>query len=103
MLTFVGTGLNMLLAPLASEMSFVVEESEQEFPGTMGSSKAYAQAYSLFNCALAGGQLIGPTLSGIIYQQINWPVTVGVLAIFCASGAIPVVNLQVRLTKEISS
>ena len=84
----------MLLAPLASEMSFVVDDYAREFPGAMGSSKAYAQAYSLFNCALAGGQFIGPALSGLIYHKTNWGVTMGVLAAFCASGAVPVVSCQ---------
>lgn len=84
----------MLLAPLASEMSFVVDDYAQEFPGAMGSSKAYAQAYSLFNCALAGGQFIGPALSGLIYHKTNWAITMGVLAVFCASGAVPVVRCQ---------
>lgn len=90
----VGTGLNMLLAPLASEMSIVVDELGKRSPGTMGSSKSYAQAYSLFNCALAGGQLVGPSLAGLLYDQTNWTVTVGVLAAICASGAVPVVRLQ---------
>ena len=84
----------MLLAPLASEMSFVVDDYAREFPGTMGSSKAYAQAYSLFNCALAGGQFIGPALSGLIYYKTDWGITMGVLAAFCASGAVPVVRCQ---------
>ncbi|KAG6986703.1 hypothetical protein G7Y79_00073g098020 [Physcia stellaris] len=90
LLVLTGTGLNMLLAPLASEMSFVVDDYAGEFPGAMGSSKAYAQTYSLFNCALAGGQFIGPALSGLIYHKTNWGITMGVLAAFCASGAIPV-------------
>lgn len=87
----VGTGLNMLLAPLASEMSFVVEEHDEEQPGTVGGSKSYAQAYSLFNCGLAGGQLVEPTLAGLPYHQTNWTITVLMLAAFCASGAVPVV------------
>ncbi|KAL9579163.1 MAG: hypothetical protein Q9212_005266 [Teloschistes hypoglaucus] len=94
LLALIGTGLNMLLAPLASEMSFVVEEHGKKQPGTMGGSKSYAQAYSLFNCALAGGQLVGPTLAGLLYHQTNWTITVVVLAAFCASGAVPVVCFQ---------
>ncbi|KAL8666449.1 MAG: hypothetical protein Q9202_001472 [Teloschistes flavicans] len=100
-----GTGLNMLLAPLASEMSIVVDELGKKSPGTMGSSKSYAQAYSLFNCALAGGQLVGPSLAGLLYDQTNWTVTVGVLAAICASGAVPVAfcttgPLRPRLGKD---
>ena len=84
----------MLLAPLASEIPFIVEEHGRKSPGAMESSRSYAQAYSLFNCALAGGQMLGPALAGLLYHQTNWTTTMVVLAAFCASGAVPVVYFQ---------
>ena len=66
-----GIGLNILLAPISSETSFVVEEYAQKFPGATGSSKPSPQAYPLLIGELAGGQFFEPALSGPVYHKIN--------------------------------
>lgn len=85
------SGLNLLLAPLASEMDFVVQELNEENPALLGSAGAYAQAYSMFNGGLAAGMLAGPPWAGFIYSKTNWATMNGTLAVICVLGTVPVV------------
>ena len=92
-----GIGLNVLLAPLASDMSFVVEQLSEENPGLLDSAGAYAQAYSIFNSGLAAGLVIGPLWAGFIYSKTNWAIMNGTLAGICALVSVPVVGLKLSL------
>ena len=56
-----------------------------------GSCVAYAQSYSLFTSAMAGGTLVGPILAGWLKAQYGWTVMTWALGAFSASGAIIVV------------
>ena len=89
-----GIGLNVLLAPLASDMSFVVEQLSEENPGLLDSAGAYAQAYSIFNSGLAAGMVAGPLWAGFVYSKTNWAIMNGTLAAVCALCSVPVVGLH---------
>lgn len=86
-----GLGLNFLLAPLASDLSFAVENLNKENPGLFQSAGAYAQAYSMFNGGLAAGMMFGPPFSSFIYTRTSWAFMNFVLAAICLLGTVPVV------------
>ena len=87
---FIGVGVNFIIGPLASEMSFVVEDLTREQPELFGKAGAYAQAYSFFAAAMAAGVMFGPAVAGVLYKTTSWQVTMGVLAGFCSLGSIQV-------------
>ena len=62
-------------------------EKEKKHPGRYGVNGAYAQAYALFNCAYAGGTLVGPLWSGLLVDRAGWSTmtwTLGLLSIVTA-------------------
>lgn len=85
----------MILSPLATDMFSVVEKMGKDNEGLFGPAGAYAQAYGLFDIALAFGSIFGPTYAGVVYEKAGWRVAVWALAAFCASGSIPVVRVLV--------
>lgn len=87
---FTGIGLNLILAPLAADMFYAVAILSEENAGAFGKGGAYAQAYSLFDAALGMAVLCGPAGGGFFLEQTNWQVTVGIIAVFCAVGSLPV-------------
>ena len=62
-------GLIVLLAPLASDMSFAIEDLNEKNPGLFQSAGAYAQVYSMFNSGLAAGMMAGPPIASLIYSK----------------------------------
>lgn len=88
-----GATLTLIISPLAAELSFVVEEMEQQNSSIFGRSGAYGQAFALFNCAMASATIFGPLWAGFIATKFGWNVVTWTLAILCASGAVPVVGL----------
>ena len=87
-----GATLTLIISPLAAELSFVVQEMERQNSSIFGRSGAYGQAFALFNCAMASATIFGPLLAGFIATKFGWNVVTWTLAIFCASGAVPVVG-----------
>ncbi|KAI4195794.1 MAG: hypothetical protein LQ350_006988 [Teloschistes chrysophthalmus] len=83
-LVIAGVGLNLILAPLAADVFATVEALAISYPKTFGKTGAYAQAYALMTGALGLGTALGPILAGAMYENTNWPITVGFLAILCA-------------------
>ncbi len=71
-------------------MFYEVEVLAENNPGTFGQAGAFAQAYSLFDAALGMAVFVGPAGGGLFLEQTTWQITAGVLAIFCAAGALPV-------------
>lgn len=90
-LFFLGLGLNVLLAPLASDLSFAVEDLDEENPGLFQSAGAYAQVYSMFNSGMAAGMMAGPPVASLIYSKTNWAIMNFFLAGICVLGTVPVV------------
>lgn len=88
-----GIGATAILTPLAADMSHVVEAMSTENENLFGQNGAYAQAYGLFDLALAFGQMLGPTFAGFVYEKWGWRTAACSLAAFSASGVIPIVNI----------
>ena len=73
-----------------AEITYAVDAKAQRHPpGFFGKNGAYAQAYSLFNMAWAGGCLVGPLLAGLVKQKAGWAVTTLILGIVSLVTALP--------------
>lgn len=79
---------------MASDLSLVVEQLEkndqQAFAGLTGGP--YAQAYALFNSAMAAATLFGPVFGGWLMEGFGWPVATSALAALAFSGILPTVR-----------
>ena len=71
----------------------VVQEKEKGHPGICGPGGAYAQAFALFNCAMAAATLFGPVFAGCLSQRYGWKTMTLAMGIFSLSGAIPSVSV----------
>ncbi|KAF2770280.1 MFS general substrate transporter [Teratosphaeria nubilosa] len=90
-LLLIGVGLTLVITPMMAEITYAVDaKARRRHPGFFGRNGAYAQAYSLFNMAWAGGCLVGPLL-GLIRERAGWNVTVLILGILSIVTAIPTV------------
>ncbi|KAH9823750.1 Major Facilitator Superfamily [Teratosphaeria destructans] len=90
-LLLIGIGLTLVITPMMAEITYAVDaKARRRHPGFFGRNGAYAQAYSLFNMAWAGGCLVGPLL-GLIRERAGWSVTVLILGILSIVTAIPTV------------
>ena len=86
LLWLIGISLNMILTPLFSDVTYLVDDKAAEQHGIFGQKKAYAQAYALMGVAYASGSLIGPLLGGL-EKSIGWnnlTLGAGFLCMFCA-------------------
>ncbi|KAG0648064.1 putative MFS-type transporter [Hyphodiscus hymeniophilus] len=84
-----GCTLILIVAPVAADLSVVVEEKEEEQPGIFGPGGAYAQAFALFNCSMAAATLFGPVFAGALVQNYGWKAMTLAMGIFSLTGAIP--------------
>lgn len=85
-------GINLFLTSLVADMSFTVERLEREDSKFCEDSSAFTEAYALVDCTFGAGAVIGPLISGLLYEKTTWATTYGVLAVFCLSGSLPVVS-----------
>jgi len=90
-LALVGLSLTLVIAPVMAEFTLAVRQFETAKPGRFGPNGAFAQAYSLFNVAFAGGSLVGPLLAGFLNRAAGWKVVTLVLGLLCAATAVPTV------------
>ena len=75
---------------MMAEITYAVNaKAARHPPGFFGKNGAYAQAYSLFNMAWAGGCLVGPLLAGLVNQRAGWSVTTLILGIVSVVTALP--------------
>ncbi|MCJ1231454.1 hypothetical protein MMC12_008131 [Toensbergia leucococca] len=93
LLALIGLGTTMMLSPLAADMVVVVDQMGNDNKDLFGATGAYAQAYGLFDTALACGTIFGPAFAGFLYERAGWKIAVWALAVFCASGSVPIVSL----------
>ncbi|TKA76737.1 hypothetical protein B0A49_02707 [Cryomyces minteri] len=91
LLFLVGVGLDLVMAPLMAEITYVVEAKEKKRPGLFGPAGAYAQAYGLFNVAFAGGCLVGPLWAGMVNERAGWGTMAWSLALLSLVSAVPTV------------
>ncbi|KAL8828561.1 MAG: hypothetical protein Q9191_002514, partial [Dirinaria sp. TL-2023a] len=89
-LVLIGMGINLFLTSLVSDMSFAVERLEADNPELSENSGAFTEAYALVDVTFGAGTVIGPLISGLLYEKTTWAITYGVLAAFCFSGSLPV-------------
>lgn len=82
-LVVLGASISTILMIAMTEVSYAVEEHEAEFPGDFGDTLPIAQAYALFNVGLAGGQLLGPVMAGIIRVHAGWNPLMVTLGVCC--------------------
>ncbi|KAL8713309.1 MAG: hypothetical protein Q9220_002508 [cf. Caloplaca sp. 1 TL-2023] len=95
LLALLGTALTIVMTPLLAEITYILDAKEEHHPGLFGEKGAYAQAYGLFNCAFAGGMLVGPLWAGAVVDKGGWGtmcLSLGVLAVFSAMPALLFTN-----------
>lgn len=92
LLALVGFFLTLALTPIMAEVTYAVMDKENARPrGYYGKNGAYAQAYSLFNVAWAGGCMVGPLLAGLVVNAEGWPTATLILGCVSAFTVLPVV------------
>ncbi|GBF59787.1 MFS transporter [Trichophyton mentagrophytes] len=79
-----------------TQVIYAIEEHEVEFPGTFGATLPIAQAYALFNMALAAGQLLGPVATGIIRIHAGWDVLMITLGVCSVLMSLPYMLIRER-------
>lgn len=92
LMALIGIGVSQTLAATMAEFAFIAVEKEQRKPGSMGSSGAYAQSYSIFNMSWAIGAIAGSNFAGKIHDNGGWCV-VGYAYAGLAGGALIVTVL----------
>ncbi|KAJ5708432.1 hypothetical protein N7488_008233 [Penicillium malachiteum] len=89
LLLLMGSSIAAIEITAMTEVSQVIGDYEIENPGAFGDKSPVAQGYALFNTSFAGGQLIGPLVSGAIRVRAGWSTMTLVLGVMCAVAAIP--------------
>lgn len=90
----IGFTLILIVSPVAADLSYVVEEKEKADPDVFGPRGAYAQAFALFNCAMAAATLFGPVVAGTLRERYDWGMMSAAVGVFAFSGAIPAVSAR---------
>lgn len=88
LLVGLGVFVNGIMTTVLAELTFALRDIERDRPGLFGKKGAYAQTYSLFNVAFAGGCLLGPIIAGLIRDASDWPTMGWSLSIIAAFASI---------------
>lgn len=91
LLAMLGFTLTMAMLPCFVEITYVVARKEKAQPGGFGKKGAYAQAYGIYNCAFAGGMLVGPLWGGFVVGRAGWGTMCWSLGLLSAASAVPAV------------
>ena len=94
LLTLIGIAFSLLLPPIMSEFTVIVEAKERQRPGQFGAAgaaSAYATSYGIFNSAWAAGYLVGPFWAGYVETTAGWGTMTWSMGAFSAVSALPVV------------
>ena len=89
LLLVIGMGLNMILTPVFSEVTYAIEALEAKDPGLFGKKGAYAQAFGLMNVSYAAGSLVGPLVGGLLVGKVGWNGLTLAMGLVCAGCAVP--------------
>ena len=84
--------MNCFITPVITDMTFAVESIEKGNPALFRDSTGLTEAYALVDATFGAAFVIGPIVSGSLYEATNWAIAVGVLAALCFSAAIPTVS-----------
>lgn len=90
-----GFTFSFMISPLAADMTAAVEDMSSQ--GTLGiesPSGSYGQAFSLLNCGISAGVMVGPALAGFLYETFGWEVMAWNLTVMSLSAVIPIVRGQ---------
>ena len=96
LLAAVGLALTIVMVPILTEMTTVVDAREKAQPGVFGPRGAYARAYGLMNMGWALGAVVGPLVAGAIRQSAGWSTLTWVLALVNGVTVLPMLLLGVR-------
>ncbi|KAL6715401.1 hypothetical protein ACLMJK_006362 [Lecanora helva] len=72
LLVLLGLSLNMILTPVYSEATYLIDDMLAEDENIFGGKGAHAQAFGLMNAAYAVGSLVGPLMGGLVLQRVGW-------------------------------
>ena len=73
LLVMSGCCFTLTLDPLMAEVAYVVGQKAKNNPERYGSTtKAYAQAFALFNMAYSLGNTLGPLCAGLVRDAAGW-------------------------------
>ena len=86
----VGTGMNLILTPLAADMLYEANIIEEHNADVFGDAGTYALVYSFLCAAFGLATSVGPAWSGFMYEEINWAVAMVSLVVFCLLGGVGV-------------
>jgi MFS family permease len=89
LLTLLGIATDMIMTPIMTDITMVVERKSRN--GRFGASGAYAQAYGLVNCAFAIGSLIGPVWGGYVFKIWGLGTMGWTFSLVCAATVVPTV------------
>lgn len=96
LLLFIGIALSMILTPVFSEATYLVDDLTQSQPGVWGKNGkgAYAQAFGLMNMAYAAGSLVGPLMGGFLVERVGWGNLMAGTGVACAVCVGPVMTVM---------
>lgn len=94
LLALIGLSLQLVMAPILAEVSYVVEAKEKSakrrgIESPFGKGGAYAQAYALFNSCFSMGAIAGPFWAGFVKESAGWNTMAWTLALLSGISAIP--------------
>lgn len=82
-----------------TQVIYAIDKHEAECPGTFGATLPIAQAYALFNMALAAGQLLGPVATGVIRVHAGWHALMITLGVCSVLMSLPYMLIRERKTE----
>lgn len=85
-----GTGMNLILTPLAADMLYEANIIEEHNADVFGDTGTYALVYSFLCAAFGLATSVGPAWSGFMYEEINWTASMISLVAFCLLGGVGV-------------
>ena len=82
-----------MISPLAADLALAVEMigSHNSQEDSLG---AYGQAFSLLNCGISAGVMLGPAVAGLLFERFGWSSMSWVLACISASAVVPIVSTR---------
>ncbi|KAL8919080.1 MAG: hypothetical protein Q9208_006964 [Pyrenodesmia sp. 3 TL-2023] len=90
LLLTLGTGMNLILTPLAADMLYEANIIEEHNPDVFGDAGTYALVYSFLCAAFGLATSVGPAWSGFMYEDISWAAAMVSLVAFCLLGGVGV-------------
>ncbi|PLN83907.1 MFS general substrate transporter [Aspergillus taichungensis] len=90
LLALLGLCIAVVFPLVMVEVSYVVQEKEDQTPDIFGKGGAMALAYGILNSAFAAGTIVGPFFAGYIRQAAGWSTMAWALSVLSGFTAIPV-------------